>query len=54
MTEKKKPQDWTTKEAMRRLFPKPIRDALEEAVADPTDIVPDTDKPERKKPTDER
>jgi hypothetical protein len=53
LTEKKKPQDWTTKEAIRRLFPKPIRDALEEVVTDRDDIIPDTDKP-RKKPTGER
>jgi hypothetical protein len=48
---RKKPQDWTTKEAIRKLFPKRLADALEETVTDVDDPTPDTPKPPEKKPT---
>ncbi len=40
-TKRKRPQDWTTQEAIRRVFPKRVVDALEEAVRDPGDILPE-------------
>lgn len=40
-TKRKRPQDWTTAEAMRRVFPRRVVDALEEAVKDTGDILPE-------------
>ena len=40
-SKRKKPQDWTTAEAVRRVFPKRVVDALEEAVRDPGDVLPE-------------
>jgi hypothetical protein len=48
---KKKPDDMTTDEALDHLFPKPLRDALEEAVTDVDDPTPDSPKPHPKRPT---
>ena len=53
MTEKKKPEEWTTKEALRRLFPKPLRDAVEDAVVDVDDPTPDEPTPRKKHSTRE-
>jgi len=44
----------TTREAVDHLFPKPLRDALEEAVTDVTDPSPDSPEPRPTKPTGER
>jgi hypothetical protein len=47
------PNDMTTREALEHLFPKPLRDALEEAVTDVDDPTPDSRPSRRKRPTDE-
>ena len=48
---RKRPQDWTTEEAVHRVFPKRVVDALEEAVRDPGDLLPErrSDKPSTKR-----
>lgn len=50
-SKRKRPQDWTTAEAIRRVFPKRVVDALEEQVRDPGDLLPEhrSDKPSTKK-----
>jgi hypothetical protein len=48
----KHPNDMTTREALDHLFPKPLRDALEEAVVDPDDPTPDRPATHPKQPTD--
>lgn len=40
-SKRKRPQDWTTEEAIRRVFPKRVADALRDAVGDPGDILPE-------------
>jgi hypothetical protein len=42
---KKKPENWTTDEALRKLFPKPVAEALKRAAHDASP---------KKKPGDER
>lgn len=42
---KKKPDQLTTREALKHLFPKPLRDALEQAVTDVDDPTPEKRKP---------
>ena len=50
ISKRKKPQDWTTEEAIRRVFPKRVVDALHEVTADePGDLTPE--KPRRRPPT---
>lgn len=51
---KKKPDEMTTREAVDHLFPKPLRDALEDAVTDVDDPTPDSPAPRPKKRTNER
>lgn len=41
-SKRKRPQDWTTEEAVRKVFPKRVVDALEEVVRDdPADVLPE-------------
>lgn len=50
ISKRKKPQDWTTEEAVRRVFPKRVVDALHEVTAnEPGDLTPE--KPLRRKPS---
>lgn len=55
MTKPKRPADWTTKEAVRHLFPKRLADALEqEAAANTEPDDPTPDKPKRHSTRKER
>jgi hypothetical protein len=44
---KKHPTEWTTEEAMRKLFPKPVRDALKDAAH--KDAKPQVNRPKESK-----
>jgi hypothetical protein len=54
LPKKKKPDEMTTREALEHLFPKPLRDALDDAVSDVTDVddpTADSPNPRPKRPT---
>lgn len=48
--QKQRPDEMTTREAIDHLFPKPLREALEDAVTDVDDPTPDSPKPRSKRP----
>ena len=50
---KKRPDEMTTDELLRHVFPKRVADALESAVTDADDPTPDAPKPHTNRPTKE-